>query len=137
MQKPYLSIVLAAALSMVDVSHAAQSRDLIKSTKSWDGQPLPAQHILQPEVTIKEIIIAPGERLPLHIHPVINAGILASGVLTVHSGDKVKQMVAGDPLIELVNTEHYGQNNGDEPAKIIVFYIAEKGADLTVLSKHR
>lgn len=64
----------------------------------------------------------------------INAGILASGELTVHSGSLTRQMVAGDPLIELVNTEHYGQNNGDEPAKIIVFYVAEKGAQLTVVS---
>ncbi|QLE86282.1 cupin domain-containing protein [Shewanella sp. Scap07] len=127
------AIAFAALLTSL-ACQGATSRDLIKSTQSWNGEQLPAQTLQQPEVTIKEIIIAPGERLPLHIHPVINAGILASGELTVHSGSLTRQMVAGDPLIELVNTEHYGQNNGDEPAKIIVFYVAEKGAQLTVVS---
>ncbi|MCJ8302965.1 cupin domain-containing protein [Shewanella sp.] len=92
----------------------------------------------QPEVTIKEIVIAPGEELPWHQHPVINAGILISGELMVYTRDgKKKNLKAGDTLIELVNTSHYGKNISSEPAKIVVFYLGEKGDKVTVLDhKH-
>lgn len=118
--------------------NAASSKDLIKSTESWDGNKLPAYSLTQPEVTIKEIIIAPGEKLPWHQHPVINAGILLSGELMVHTRDgKQQHLKAGDALIELVNTSHYGKNISAEPAKIVVFYLAEKGDKVTVLDhKH-
>lgn len=113
---------------------AATSKDLIKSTESWDGNKLPAYSLTQPEVTIKEIVIAPGEELPWHQHPVINAGILLSGELMVYTRDgKQKNLKAGDTLIELVNTSHYGKNISTEPAKIVVFYLAEQGDKVTVL----
>lgn len=117
---------------------AATSQDLIKSTESWDGNKLPAYSLNQPEVTIKEIVIAPGEELPWHQHPVINAGILLSGELMVYTRDgKQKNLKAGDTLIELVNTSHYGKNISEEPAKIVVFYLAEQGDKVTVLDhKH-
>ncbi|WP_028862803.1 cupin domain-containing protein [Psychromonas aquimarina] len=124
----------ALLLAVLNVS-AATSVDLVKSTKSWDGTNLPAQSLTQPEVTIKEIVIAPGEKLPMHQHPVINAGVLLSGTLTVYSGDKVLKVQAGDSLVELVNTSHYGENTGTEAAKIIVFYIAEKDHKVTVIDK--
>ena len=117
---------------------AVTSKDLIKSTESWDGNKLPAYSLTQPEVTIKEIVIAPGEELPWHQHPVINAGILLSGELMVYTRDgKQKNLKAGDTLIELVNTSHYGKNISSEPAKIVVFYLAEQGDKVTVLDhKH-
>ncbi|QFU21951.1 cupin domain-containing protein [Shewanella eurypsychrophilus] len=117
---------------------AATSKDLIKSTESWDGNKLPAYSLTQPEVTIKEIVIASGEELPWHQHPVINAGILLSGELMVYTRDgKQKNLKAGDTLIELVNTSHYGKNISEEPAKIVVFYLAEQGDKVTVLDhKH-
>ncbi|MGF1684097.1 cupin domain-containing protein [Photobacterium minamisatsumaniensis] len=114
-------------------ANAATSRDLAKTTTSWDGQPLPSYNLKQPEITIKKIIIAPGEKLPLHQHPVINTGILLTGELTVHTKDKSVTIKAGDTLVEVMNTSHYGENNGSEPAKIIVFYFAEKGTKVTVL----
>ena len=113
---------------------AATSKDLIKSTESWDGNKLPAYSLTQPEVTIKEIVIASGEELPWHQHPVINAGILLSGELMVYTRDgKQKNLKAGDTLIELVNTSHYGKNISEEPAKIVVFYLAELGDKVTLL----
>ncbi|WP_028865212.1 cupin domain-containing protein [Psychromonas aquimarina] len=128
--------LLSTALLFTSLSvSAATSVDLVKSTTSWDGTSLPAYTLTQPEVTIKEIVIAPGEKLPMHQHPAINAGVLLSGTLTVYSGDKVLNMQAGDSLVELVNTSHYGENTGTEAAKIIVFYISEKGHAVTVIDK--
>ena len=131
--------LLSATLMFASLTAgAATSKDLIKSTESWDGNKLPAYSLTQPEVTIKEIVIAPGEELPWHQHPVINAGILISGELMVYTRDgKKKNLKAGDTLIELVNTSHYGKNISSEPAKIVVFYLGEKGDKVTVLDhKH-
>jgi quercetin dioxygenase-like cupin family protein len=120
--------------------YAASSKDLVKSTQSWNGTELPSINLQHPQVTIKEITIAPGERLPVHLHPVINAGILLEGKLMVYSEDrqKVLQLEAGtehNNLIEMVNQYHYGVNNGSQPAKIVVFYISEKDGTVTKL-KH-
>ncbi|WP_076408399.1 cupin domain-containing protein [Shewanella sp. UCD-KL12] len=124
---------LTLLLGSLSVS-AATSKDLIKSTESWDGNKLPAYSLTQPEVTIKEIVIAPGEKLPWHQHPVINAGVLMSGELMVYTKEgKRKHLKAGEALIELVNTSHYGENISEEPAKIIVVYIAEAGKKVTVI----
>ncbi|MPY21345.1 cupin domain-containing protein [Shewanella sp. YLB-07] len=131
--------LLSATLMFASLTAgAATSKDLIKSTESWDGNKLPAYSLTQPEVTIKEIVIAPGEELPWHQHPVINAGILLSGELMVYTRDgKKKNLKAGDTLIELVNTSHYGKNISSEPAKIVVFYLAEQGDKVTILDhKH-
>ena len=120
----------------VFTASAATSKDLIKSTETWNGQKLPAYSLTQPEVTIKEIVVAPGEELPWHQHPVINAGILLSGELVVYTRDgKEKKLKTGDTLIELVNTSHYGKNISQEPAKIVVFYLAEQDAKVTMLDK--
>ena len=62
-------------------------KNLVKTTRSWDGTPLPAYPAGQPEVTIRRIIIPAGARLETHSHPVINAGILVSGELKVVSAD--------------------------------------------------
>ncbi|KHT64848.1 cupin [Photobacterium gaetbulicola] len=130
--KPRMLFPLSLVLTSLSI-FAATSQDLVKTTTSWDGQPLPSVQFNQPEITIKEIIIAPGEKLPWHQHPVINTGILLTGQLTVHTQNKKITISAGDPLVEVMNTSHYGENTGSEPAKVIVFYLAEKGSELTVL----
>ncbi len=105
---------------------------LVKSTDAWDGKPLPSYPKGQPEITILRIIIPAGERTPLHIHPVINAGVLLRGELDVHmENGKHLKMNAGDSLIEVVDKPHWGQNNGRVDAEIVVFYAGVKGESLT------
>lgn len=71
--------------------------------------------------------------MPLHIHPVVNAGILLKGELTVTTDDnKTLHMVAGDALVEVVDTWHYGVNEGNEPAEIVVFYAGIKDKPITI-----
>lgn len=106
---------------------------LAKSTSSWEGSALPEYPKGKPEVTILKIKIEPGVELPLHEHPVINAGYLVSGELTVVTDDnEVLEMKAGDTLIEVVNKWHYGINKGDVPAEIVVFYAGIEGQALSV-----
>ena len=106
---------------------------LVQSTKSWDGRELPKYPAGQPEVTILRIEIQPGAELPLHHHPVINAGVLLKGELTVVSKKgETLHLKAGDPIIEVVDKVHYGKNEGSDVAEIIVFYAAAKGETITV-----
>jgi quercetin dioxygenase-like cupin family protein len=106
---------------------------LVKSTQSWDGSQLPSYPEGQPEVTILKITIPAGAKIPLHQHPYINAGVLIKGELTVltKTGDKLI-MTAGDQIVEIVNKWHMGQNSGNVPAEIIVFYAGIKGQPITV-----
>ena len=106
---------------------------LAKSTKSWNGNPLPKYPEGEPEVTILKITIPPKTTLPLHQHPEINAGVLLKGNLTVISETKdTLHLKTGDPIIELVNKWHYGINEGSDPVEIIVFYAGIKGKPITV-----
>jgi len=110
------------------------SRDLIKTTRSWDGTLLPAYPRGQPEINIKRIVIPPGIRLPIHLHPVINAGVLLRGELTVvKENGQTLQLHAGDPIVELVDAWHYGVNRGKVPAEIIVVYAGTQGTPTTVI----
>lgn len=107
---------------------------LIQSTRSWNGELLPPYPEGQPEITVMRIIIPPGSRLSMHKHPFINAGILAGGELTVVTKDgKTKEVKPGEALIEVVDTWHYGMNNGEAPVEIIVVYAGVENAPVTVL----
>lgn len=109
------------------------SDTLVKSIHSWDGSRLPSYPKGQPEITILNITIPVGAKIPLHQHPYINAGVLTKGELTVltKTGEKLI-MTAGDPIVELVNKWHSGENSGNVPAEIIVFYAGIKGQPIVI-----
>src|SRR5690606_38414307 len=94
-----------------DAPPSVHTEVLIKSTASWDGAPLPTYPAGAPEVTVLRIRIPPGVQLPVHRHPVINAGVLLRGELTVTStSGQTLRLKAGDALVELVDTWHTGRN---------------------------
>ena len=108
-------------------------KQLAKSTKSWDGNYLPSYSQGQPEVTILRIRIPAGAELDMHYHPVINAGVLVKGELTVITDDhQTLHLKAGDSIVELVNKKHYGKNEGKEEAEILVFYAGIDNKPITV-----
>jgi quercetin dioxygenase-like cupin family protein len=112
-------------------------KELAATTQSWDGELLPAYPQGQPKVTILRISVPAGARLDTHHHPVINAGVLISGQLTVVAeGGKTLVLNAGDPIVELVNTPHYGINQGKDPVDIIVFYAGTADTPITVTEQH-
>ncbi|WP_265823167.1 cupin domain-containing protein [Geovibrio ferrireducens] len=104
-------------------SPSVKAVTLAATGSSWDGKPLPRYPDGQPEVTVLKITIPAGAVLPLHKHPVINVGVLVSGELkvTAENGD-ILHLKAGEAIVEVVNTWHKGENTGDTPAEIIVFY---------------
>ncbi len=105
-------------------------------TTSWDGAELIDYPTTKPAITMLKITVAPKSRLPLHYHPVINVGYMLEGSLTV-TDDKgnSKTIKAGEPLIETVNTIHYGENRGDTDAVILVFYAGTEGVTITEKSE--
>ena len=112
------------------------AKELVKTTQSWDGKVLPAYPQGQPEVTILRINIPAGARLETHHHPVINAGVLIRGQLTVVTTEgRTFHLKAGDPIVEVVNTLHYGINDGTVPAEIIVFYAGTIDRPVTIIDK--
>ncbi len=116
-----------------DATPSIVVKELIKTTKSWDGESLIAYPQGQPEITIRRITVPAGARLETHGHPVINAGVLLSGQLTVVTVEgRTLNLKAGDPIVEVVNKLHYGINQGKVPAEIIVFYAGAVGAPITV-----
>ena len=107
--------------------------ELLKTSSSWDGSPLPDYPQGKPEITIARITIQPGAALPLHRHPMINAGVLLSGELTVSTADhKTIHLKAGDAIAEVVNTWHFVKNDGKVPAEIVVFYAGRVGDPVTI-----
>jgi quercetin dioxygenase-like cupin family protein len=124
-------IVIYGLLLVLCLSGGASAADkngyevdvLAKTTKSWNDAALLEYPEGQPEITILRLTIAPGAELPLHKHPVINAGVLLRGELTVKTeNDKVLHLKAGESIVEVVDTWHYGKNEGDVEAEIIIFY---------------
>ena len=112
---------------------AIQIENLSKSGFSWDGNKLPNYNRETPEITILKIKIPPGSSLPLHKHPVINAGYLLSGELTVVTeNNKTLHLKAGEVLIEVVDTWHYGKNEGKITAEILVFYAGTHDVPITI-----
>ena len=109
-------------------------KTLVKTTQSWNGEFLPAYPQGKPEITILRITIPAGTKLDTHSHPVMNAGVLISGQLTVVTEDgKTLHLKAGDAIVEVVNTLHYGMNEGKVPAEIIVFYAGGVDTPITVV----
>lgn len=133
MKHLFASLILFALC--VPSLHAHEGAQVLaKSDKSWDGSTLPHYPEGQPEITILKVTVPPKTKLPWHEHTVINAGYLLTGELTVVSEDgKELKLKPGDTLIELVDKLHYGRNDGDQPAEIVVFYAGVKGEQVTVV----
>lgn len=128
-----LSLVAFSCQSKEPIPDQPSSELLTESYLAWNGDSLPAYPNGKPKISIVKVTIPPHSELPHHYHPVINAGILLTGELTVVDvKGNVLEMKAGDPIIEVVNTIHYGKNNGDIPAEIVVFYAGVEGMEIVV-----
>ncbi len=138
--KNIVSIVCGICLTLLLLNsayakntNAVKVKVLAKTSSSWDGEALPRYAKGKPEISILKIVIPPRTKLPWHKHPVINAGVLLKGKLTVVTEDnKILHLKAGDAIVEVVNKWHYGMNEGNKPAEIIVFYAGIKGKPITI-----
>lgn len=110
-----------------------QIEQLAKTSTTWGGAQLPAYLEGNPEVTILQFTIPPKAKLPMHKHPVINAGVLLKGKLTVQTKcGKEKTFSAGEPIVEVVEQWHFGRNDEDEPAVLLMVYAGTAGSEITI-----
>lgn len=99
---------------------------------SWDGEALKEYPSDKPAITLLKISVPPKTKLAKHYHSVINVGYMLEGELTVRGENgQVKTIKAGEPLVEMVGTIHYGENTGEGTAVIIVFYAGDAKTPIT------
>jgi quercetin dioxygenase-like cupin family protein len=106
---------------------------LFAATATSIGQPivLPKQNA-EVRVTLYEIAV--GAVLPVHKHPFHRYAYVLAGKLRVSDKDNTKSFdySAGDFLIEMVDTWHYGENIGTEPVRLLVIDQTESGQSNTI-----
>ncbi|MFI3248575.1 MAG: cupin domain-containing protein [Rikenellaceae bacterium] len=146
MKKSYLLLIaiIAMAFTTTGCNNSCKAESSTSTTTvtlldgvttSWDGVDLIDYPEGEASITLLKITVPPMCKLPLHYHPVINVGYMLEGSLTV-TDDKGNTMAinAGNPIVETVNTIHYGENKGTTDAVILVFYAGEQDEVVTEIS---
>lgn len=135
--KKYIKYLFLFGLIFVSFDAlAANSETVIQTKTHWNQQPIAPIHIDRPKITMLRITIPAGEKLAMHKHPILNIGYLTKGELTVRS-DKGEELILkpGDPIVELVDTWHYGESTGTEDAEIVVTYVGDSDDELSIIQK--
>ena len=124
--------LLQGGSSERDRQPSVQSRILLRSSSSWDGEPYRSYTSGQPELSILRITLAPHTRLEWHCHPMPSAAYIVAGELTLERrrDGKKQRFTAGQAVSETVDTFHRGVT-GSEPVVLIVFYAGSAGMHLT------
>jgi len=126
-------IIIIIALASPVWADGVTVEQLAKTTMSWNGRSLPDYSDSETEVTVLRITVEPHTRLPVHFHPVVNVAYMLEGELTVVADDGQKKLIGeGQSLVELVGQDHYGINESDRPARLVVVYFGEKNEPITV-----
>jgi quercetin dioxygenase-like cupin family protein len=136
MKKLILScfIIMFLTSCALKKNQSIQVVKLVETTKSWNGDTLPKYPDGNPKVTVLKITIPPKTALHKHYHSVINTGIMLKGKLTVVDKDgNILKLKAADVIVELVNKVHYGINESNKPAEIVVFYAGTVDLPITTL----
>ena len=119
------------------MSDLVQIKQILKTTKSWSGSPLPGFSSGMTEFRVLHFKIAPGGTTTVHVHPTNGAGYMIAGELTMISTEdphgsfenpkQVKKitLAAGEAWTESVNTWHYGVNNGKIDAEFVLIFAGE------------
>ena len=116
-----------------DAAQTVKSEELIRTSQSWDGVELPDYLQGRPELVAVKYEFPAGKKLGWHHHPVMNYGILVQGELTIIGQDgKEKVVHEGEPVVEMVNTIHHGENRGTKPVILYMFYLSQKDLPLAV-----
>lgn len=129
----YMSACSESKANEKESEQVVKSEELIRTSQSWDGVELPDYLQGRPELVAVKYEFPAGQKLGWHHHPVMNYGILVQGELTIIGQDgKEKVVHEGEPVVEMVNTIHHGENRGDKPVILYMFYLSQKDLPLAV-----
>ena len=106
---------------------------LLKTQLDGAGHPIAYPTDGAAEVTALQVEIAPGGRTGWHLHPLPCLAYMLEGEIEVSLIDGRKHTFkAGEALVEMVNFEHEGYNQGERPARLVMFVIGTEGKAFTV-----
>jgi len=132
----FLVALVLSGVCCLSAEEAARVRvtPVMSARTTATGQPivLPKEN---PEVLVSIFEIAVGATLPVHKHPFHRYAYVLAGKLRVSDKDNVRTFdyTAGDFLIEMVDTWHYGMNIGTEPVRLLVIDQVAAGQQNTIL----
>ena len=129
----FMTACKEAKVNETDTVQTVKSEELIRTSQSWDGVELPDYLKGRPELVAVKYVFPAGQKLGWHHHPVMNYGVLVQGELTIIGQDgKEKVVHEGEAVVEMVNTIHHGENRGNKPVILYMFYLSQKGQPLAV-----
>ena len=127
------ALCLLMASGLGTVAHAndyqgVRTTRILTSTVAANGQKLNYLKTENPEVTAMIVEIPPGGETGWHMHAVPVYAYMLGGSLSVEmEGGKNYDFKEGDAIFEVKDTPHNGRNNGDQTARLVVFYTGEVG----------
>ena len=129
----FVSVFHACSGAGNDAATQVQTSELIRTSQSWDGAPLPDYPEGQPQIVGVKYVIPAGQKLGVHHHPSLNFGVLVQGELTIVSENGAEKTVhEGEAVVEMVNTLHHGENRGTRPVILYMFYASQPDLPLAV-----
>lgn len=112
---------------------AIQTTELIRTSRSWDGALLPDFPQGTPELRVLRLDFPVGAQTGWHHHTVVNYGIVQQGDLTIVCQDGTERTFReGEALVEVIGTVHRGENRGNKPVVLVMFYYSEPGQQITI-----
>lgn len=110
-----------------------ESTELLRTSQSWNNVELPDYPQGRPELVAVKYVIPAGQKLGWHHHVSMNHGVLVQGELTIIAQDgQTKVIREGEVVVEMVDAIHHGENRGDEPVVLYMFYLSQKDLPLSV-----
>ena len=110
-----------------------KNTELVRTSQSWDGVELPDYPEGCPELVAVKYEFPAGQKLGWHHHPSMNFGILVQGELTIIDQEGHEKVVhEGEAVVEMVGTVHHGENRGNKPVILYMFYLSQKDVPLAV-----
>jgi quercetin dioxygenase-like cupin family protein len=130
-----LLLLLAHGAAMAGEPAAVKVSKVLTTTTTVTGQKLvlPGQNA---QLLVTTLEIAPGARLPRHMHPYPRYAYVLEGNLTVdYEGTGPQHYRKGDFIVEAVNTWHFGMNSGTIPLRLLVIDQVEAGKSNMIMAK--
>ncbi len=104
----------------------------LKTSTTASGAPM-AWPLGQGEVTMAEVVLAPGASTGWHVHPIPVFAFLLEGTLEVAlEGGQTRTYHRGQAIAEVVNIRHNGINRSPGPVRLLVAYCGVKGEPTTL-----
>lgn len=121
-------------------THAAdapkvQIAPVARTNVTVTGQPIIVPS--RPDVIVSIATFPPGSRLPEHRHPFPHYVYVLDGVLTVvnTSTHKTFEAKAGEFVVEMQDTWHFGINNGTVPVRLLAIDQVPAGTKTNLVAK--